>query len=133
MMALGGACSHVGAHACMRRGLCAGQIFEWVKAHGGEPIIPFSGIFENKLFDMPDDGKAAYCKEARPAPTLFSSAGSAALAAWSDGYAAVLLMTAHASAVRGARRSALRARCPRSSRLGSAPSRCPCTSKPGKA
>ena len=42
------------------------QIFEWVKAHGGEPIIPFSGIFENKLFDMPDDEKAAYCKEARP-------------------------------------------------------------------
>lgn len=39
------------------------QIFEWVKAHGGEPIIPFSGIFENKLFDMPDDEKAAYCKE----------------------------------------------------------------------
>ncbi len=42
------------------------QIFEWVKAHGGEPIIPFSGIFENKLFDMPDDETAAYCKEARP-------------------------------------------------------------------
>lgn len=37
-----------------------------MKAHGGEPIIPFSGIFENKLFDMPEDGKAAYCKEARP-------------------------------------------------------------------
>ncbi|KAK9841766.1 hypothetical protein WJX81_001513 [Elliptochloris bilobata] len=39
------------------------KIFEWVKAHGGEPIIPFSGIFENKLFDMPADEKAAYCKE----------------------------------------------------------------------
>jgi obg-like ATPase 1 len=31
--------------------------------HGGEPIIPFSGKFESKLFDMPDDEKAAYCKE----------------------------------------------------------------------
>ena len=44
-------------------GCCRRQIFEWVKAHGGEPIIPFSGIFENKLFDMPADEKEAYCKE----------------------------------------------------------------------
>lgn len=34
--------------------------------HGGEPIIPFSGKFESKLFDMPDDEKAAYCKEVQP-------------------------------------------------------------------
>ena len=39
------------------------QIFEWVKEHGGEPIIPFSGILESKIFDMPDDEKAAYLKE----------------------------------------------------------------------
>ena len=39
------------------------QIFEWVKEHGGEPIIPFSGIMEAKIFDMPDDEKAAYLKE----------------------------------------------------------------------
>jgi obg-like ATPase 1 len=39
------------------------QIFEWVKEHGGEPIIPFSGVLEAKLFDMPDDEKAAYLKE----------------------------------------------------------------------
>ena len=41
------------------------QIFEWVKEHGGEPIIPFSGALESKLFDMPDDEKAAYLKEVR--------------------------------------------------------------------
>ena len=31
--------------------------------HGGDPVIPFSGSFEAKLFDMPDDEKEAYCKE----------------------------------------------------------------------
>jgi obg-like ATPase 1 len=40
------------------------KIFEWVQAHGGDPIIPFSGAMEAKLFDMPDDEKEAYCKEA---------------------------------------------------------------------
>jgi obg-like ATPase 1 len=37
-------------------------VYEWVQAHGGEPIIPFSGKFESTLFDMPDDEKAAHCK-----------------------------------------------------------------------
>lgn len=48
------------------------QIFEWVKEHGGEPIIPFSGVLESKLFDMPDDEKAAYLKEVllRLAPSV---------------------------------------------------------------
>ncbi len=50
------------------------QIFEWVKAHGGEPIIPFSGVLESKLFDMPDDEKAAYTKEVLLRP--FNSAAS---------------------------------------------------------
>ena len=27
---------------------------EWVAAHGGEPLIPFSGTFENKVGGMPD-------------------------------------------------------------------------------
>ncbi len=45
------------------------QIFEWVKEHGGEPIIPFSGILEAKIFDMPDDEKATYLKEVLPLPT----------------------------------------------------------------
>ena len=40
------------------------KIFEWVQAHGGDPIIPFSGALEAKLFDMPADEKEAYCKEA---------------------------------------------------------------------
>lgn len=39
------------------------KIFEWIKAHGGDPIIPFSGALESKLLDMPDDEKEAYCKE----------------------------------------------------------------------
>lgn len=25
------------------------KIFEWVQAHGGDPIIPFSGAFENEV------------------------------------------------------------------------------------
>ena len=45
------------------------QIFEWVKEHGGEPIIPFSGILEAKIFDMPDDEKATYLKEVLPSDT----------------------------------------------------------------
>lgn len=39
------------------------KIFEWVQNNGGDPIIPFSGALEAKLFDMPDDEKEAYCKE----------------------------------------------------------------------
>ncbi len=35
----------------------------WVQEHGGDPVIPFSGAFEAKLFDMPDDEKEAYTKE----------------------------------------------------------------------
>lgn len=34
------------------------KIFEWVAANGGDPIIPFSGALESRLFDMPDDEKA---------------------------------------------------------------------------
>ena len=56
-------CRSVCALQLLSTGCCRRQIFEWVKAHGGEPIIPFSGIFENKLFDMPADEKEAYCKE----------------------------------------------------------------------
>jgi obg-like ATPase 1 len=40
------------------------KIFEWVKEHGGEPIIPFSGTFEAKLVEMPDDERDKFCKEA---------------------------------------------------------------------
>ena len=41
------------------------QVFDWVKTHGGEPIIPFSGAFENKLVDMPQDEQETFCKEVR--------------------------------------------------------------------
>lgn len=39
------------------------KIAEWVQSHGGEPVIPFSGAFENKIVDMPPDEQAKYCKE----------------------------------------------------------------------
>ena len=42
------------------------KVHAWVQAHGGEPIIPFSGAFETKIFDMPEDEKAVYCKEVLP-------------------------------------------------------------------
>ncbi|MCO5583581.1 hypothetical protein L7F22_037494 [Adiantum nelumboides] len=39
------------------------KIHSWVQEHGGEPIIPFSGVFEKNLVDMPADEAAVYCKE----------------------------------------------------------------------
>lgn len=41
------------------------KVFQWVQEHGGDPVIPFSGVLENKLLDMPDDEKEKYCKEVR--------------------------------------------------------------------
>ena len=35
-----------------------------LQAHGGDPLIPFSGALEAKLLDMPEDERATYCKEA---------------------------------------------------------------------
>lgn len=34
-------------------------------------MIPFSGAFEAKVFDMPDDEKEAYCKEVSGGGTYF--------------------------------------------------------------
>ncbi|GBF92492.1 obg-like ATPase [Raphidocelis subcapitata] len=34
------------------------KIFEWVKEHGGDPIIPFSGAFENSWVELEDDAEA---------------------------------------------------------------------------
>jgi len=34
-----------------------------VQEHGGEPIIPFSGVLERNLADMPEDEAAKYCQE----------------------------------------------------------------------
>lgn len=39
------------------------KVHAWVQSHGGEPIIPFSGAFEQKIFDMPADEQQVYCKE----------------------------------------------------------------------
>ena len=36
------------------------KIHEWVQAHGGGKIIPFSGAFEQQLIDMPDDERLAF-------------------------------------------------------------------------
>ena len=40
------------------------RILEWVAAHGDDPIIPFSGAYENELLDMPADERAHSEKEA---------------------------------------------------------------------
>ena len=40
------------------------KIKEWVdKNDPGAMIIPFSGVFENKLADMDDIERKAYCEE----------------------------------------------------------------------
>ncbi|CAI7856998.1 unnamed protein product [Closterium sp. NIES-53] len=39
------------------------KIHGWVQEHGQDPIIPFSGVLESKLADMPADEVATYCKE----------------------------------------------------------------------
>ncbi|KAI5057490.1 hypothetical protein GOP47_0027505 [Adiantum capillus-veneris] len=39
------------------------KIHGWVQEHGAEPIIPFSGVFEKNLVDMPEDEAAVYCKQ----------------------------------------------------------------------
>jgi obg-like ATPase 1 len=40
-----------------------GKIAEWIKAHGGDQVIPFSVSFEGKLLDMSPEARAAYCAE----------------------------------------------------------------------
>lgn len=39
------------------------KVHEWVQQHGGEPVLPFSGKFESKIFEMPEDERQKYCKE----------------------------------------------------------------------
>ncbi len=39
------------------------KIAQWVKDHGGGPVIPYSGVLEAKLMEMPDDEAAVYSKE----------------------------------------------------------------------
>lgn len=49
-----------------------------MQAHGGEPIIPFSASFENKINDMPDGGSRVWADSARVGapskPILFAPA-----------------------------------------------------------
>jgi obg-like ATPase 1 len=39
------------------------KIHAWVQEHGGGALIPFSGVLEQKLADMPADEAQVYCKE----------------------------------------------------------------------
>eukprot|EP00850_Spirogloea_muscicola_P013046 SM000087S23328 [mRNA] locus=s87:41996:46492:+ [translate_table: standard] len=39
------------------------KVHAWVQEHGKDPILPFSGILEQKLADMPPDEAAKYCQE----------------------------------------------------------------------
>eukprot|EP00271_Cylindrocystis_brebissonii_P001664 TRINITY_DN11944_c0_g2_i1.p1 TRINITY_DN11944_c0_g2~~TRINITY_DN11944_c0_g2_i1.p1 ORF type:complete len:392 (+),score=99.67 TRINITY_DN11944_c0_g2_i1:156-1331(+) len=39
------------------------KIHAWVQEHGADAIIPFSGVLESKLADMPEDEAAKYCKD----------------------------------------------------------------------
>jgi obg-like ATPase 1 len=34
------------------------KVHAWVQEHGGDPIIPFSGSLESRIFEMPEDEKA---------------------------------------------------------------------------
>lgn len=51
------------------------KIMEWVQAHGGEPVIPFSGAFETKVAEMPADEADKFCKEAG-VPSMLVSKGA---------------------------------------------------------
>ncbi|CAH2034545.1 unnamed protein product [Thlaspi arvense] len=39
------------------------KIHAWVQEHGGDTMIPFSGVFERSLADMLPDEAAKYCEE----------------------------------------------------------------------
>lgn len=39
------------------------KIHSWVQEHGGDIVIPFCGLLEQKFVDMPSDEAAVYCKE----------------------------------------------------------------------
>ncbi|XP_019854286.1 PREDICTED: obg-like ATPase 1 isoform X2 [Amphimedon queenslandica] len=47
------------------------DIKEWIDAHdAGAIVIPFSGVFEQKLLDMPEDEAARYCTENKVTSSL---------------------------------------------------------------
>jgi len=39
------------------------KIKQWIDAHGGEPMVPFCGTFENKLGEMGEESLKQYCAE----------------------------------------------------------------------
>jgi len=41
------------------------KIKQWVDTHGGEPMVPFCGVFETKLLELGDDGARKYCEEVK--------------------------------------------------------------------
>lgn len=47
------------------------KIHEWVQAHGGDPIIPFSGAYENETLEKPECDRDEWCKE-QGAPSVLS-------------------------------------------------------------
>ena len=44
------------------------KVMEYIKANGNDPCIPYSAAFEQEIYDLPDDEKAAV-----RAPTLSSA------------------------------------------------------------
>jgi len=40
-----------------------GKIKQWVDAHGGEPMVPFCGALESKLFGMSEEEAKKYCED----------------------------------------------------------------------
>jgi hypothetical protein len=56
----------LGSAECRRiQSIYATECRRTPQAHGGEPIIPFSGKLEAKIFDMPDDEREAFLTEVR--------------------------------------------------------------------
>jgi len=51
------------ADYCRKKNKFLKPIFEWVKAHGGDPIIPYSGSLESELQEMTGPQVAEKCKE----------------------------------------------------------------------
>lgn len=37
------------------------KVMAWVKENGGDPVIPYSASFEQRIYDMEDDEKAKVC------------------------------------------------------------------------
>jgi len=56
-------------------------IYAWVKAHGGEPIVPFSAAFESKLAEFSPEERAEYLRSITPATPPSTDAATAPAAA----------------------------------------------------